>query len=451
MGASASVRAAEPSQTYDLQTRRTPGQIDRIEATLQVGGDLVASDDPKHKRPKLSVVAKVVYDERPVELAAENGPPELAVRYYHSAEAVIKVDEESVRPSLREDRRLIGAATDGRGVTLFSPQGPLTRDELDLIDVMGSSLVLDRLLPGKPVALDESWENTKEQMALLLGLDEVVHADVKSTLTAVKQNAAIVEMAGQVQGTTGGGASTIAMKAKYRVDLGAGRINWFGLAVGERRTPGSVLRGVDVAARVQMQIAPGVESARLSDRAIEGLPLRPGPELMQFTYRPPGGGWEITHGRDWHVSRDDHQTAVIGLYQKDDWVSNCTVTLMPDLAQGEDVTLEQFQADIQRALGKNFGQFLRAGQYAGPANQRVYRVAVQGKAQGTAAGKPVEVPMEWHYYRVADEHGRQAVFAFSMEEPMAGRLGDGDKALVESFQFTQPVVAAKEPTPAPPR
>lgn len=411
----------------------------------------MASDDPKHKRPKMSVVAKVVYDEKLVEVAPDTSLPAASVRYYDTAEAVIKVESESVRPALRDERRVIGSATDGREITLFSPQGPLTRDELDLVDLVGNSLVLDRLLPERPVALNASWEQTKEQMVLLLGLDEVVYTDVKSTLSSVKNNAAVVEMEGQVRGTLGGGASTIAMKAKYRFDFATRRINWFGIAVGERRSPGAVLRGVDVVAKLQMQIVPAAQSARLSAEALKDLPLRPAPELLQFSYRPPSGAWEIHHDRDWHVTRDDGPTAVMGLYRKEQWIANATVTTMPDLAKGQDVTLEQFQADIQRALAKNFGQFVRAGQWAGPANQRIYRVVVQGTAQGQVDGKQAPIPMEWHYFRVADEHGRQAVFAFSMEEPMVAQLGEEDKALVESLGFTSPAVASKEPVPAPPR
>ncbi len=437
-------------ETYQLQSDRAPNQFDRVEATLQVGGDLVVSDDPKHTRPKMSVVAKVVYEERLLQTDPNTSLPRRSIRRYDAAEAVIKVENESVRPELPEDRRLIGAATDGTSITLFCPVGPLTRDQLDLVDIVGNSLVLDRLLPEKPVALNASWEHDKEVMGLLLGLDEVVHSDAKSTLVKVTEKSAIAEMSGQVQGTVGGGATTIAMKAKYRFDFRTRRINWFGLAINEQRSAGSILRGVDVVAKMQMELVPAAPSAPLSDAALQGMRLEPDAASTQLVFQPPAGGWRIVHSRDWYVARDENRTAVLGRYVNDEWLVNCTISGMPKLGQGQDVTLQQFQADVQKALGENFGRFLRAAQFASSANHRVFCVEVQGKAKTEVQGKPTEVPMVWHYYRVADRHGHQVVLAFSIEEPMLPRLEEADKALVESLRFTQAAVAARPlaPTPA---
>lgn len=434
--------------TYDLRPQRQSDQTDRVEAALEVEGVLVVSEDPKHPRPKVKVTAKNVYDERLLEVQADTGCPARTVRYYHTAEATIQVEEENIKPQLRPECRWIVAEAQRARVTLFSPKSPLTREELDLIDLVGNTVLLDRLLPAEPVAQNASWRLSKETLALLLGLDEVSQSDVQCTLTTVSERSMLVEMAGSVQGSNGGGQSGMVLKAKYRVDRKSGRINWFGLAMAERRTPGTVLRGVDVVVKLSVQITPNIESPSLRAETLGDIPLKAREDLLLLVYRPPGRGWEIRHPRNWHINREENQTAVLGLFEQEAWVAQGTITLMPPLPQGEDVSLEQFQKDIQQALGKNFGEFVQAGQSPGPENQRIYRVIVHGNITSQVQNKPIEVAMRWHYYRLADAEGRQAVCAFSMEQDQHQRLGEADKAIVESFRFLDLPAGSDHPVQA---
>ncbi|HOM17836.1 MAG TPA: hypothetical protein PLQ00_10940, partial [Thermoguttaceae bacterium] len=273
-------------------------------------------------------------------------------------------------------------------------------------------------------------------------------ADVQCKLGNVTERSLLIEISGTVQGQTGGGQSAMVLKGKYRVDRATGRINWLGLALAERRTPGPVLRGVDITAKLSVQIGPSQEVPELSTDSLRDLPLEAKEDLLILAYQPPGKGWQILHSRSWHVNREENQTAVLGLFDQDQWVTQGTITLLPPLAQGQDVTLEQFQQDIRQALGKNFGEFVQAGQYPAPENMRMYRVVVHGKVISQSQGKPVETPMQWHYYRLADAQGRQAVFAFTLDPDQQDRLGQADKTLVESFRFLDAGDRPLSPTPA---
>ena len=439
---------AEQANPYDLQPRRQIDQTDRVTVQLEVEGILVISDDPKHARPKMKVSAQTVYDERLLELDPKTHCPARSVRYYHTAEAAIQIEQETIRPQLRPEHRWIVAQAAPGQVHLFSAKGALTREELDLIDLLGNTLVLDRLLPTQPVDQKASWRPTEQTLAILLGLDKVSQADVHCKPSSLSERSILVEISGTVQGVSGGGQSAMVLKGKYRVDRATGRINWFGLAVAERRSPGPVLRGVDIVAKLSVQITPASEAPQLSEQLLRDLPLQADEQRLLLAYQPPGKGWQILHPRSWHVNREEGQTAVLGLFEEDQWVAQGTFTLLAPLPQGQDVSLEQFQQEIQQALGKNFGQFMQAGQYPAPENQRMYRVVVQGKVLGQVQNKPVEVPMCWHYYRLADAKGRQAVCAFSMEADQEERLGQADKALVESFRFLDQPTPPEHPTPA---
>jgi len=245
-----------------------------------------------------------------------------------------------------------------------------------------------------------------------------------------------VELSGRIDGATGGVTTRIEVKGKYRFDRKTQRIDWFGLLVNEDRDVGHVGPGFDVVARLRMQITPRSASERLSDEALRGLPRAPSDALTQLVFGPRRGGWRFQHDRRWFSTGNDDQLAFLRLIERGDFIAQCNVAVLKPVEPGKQATLKQFQHDIKQALGDDFGEFVSAGQRANEQNYRVLRVV----ARGTVSG----LPIEWHYYLVADEHGRQITFTFTVEGPLAQRLGDLDQQMVASLRFDQPDVAANE-------
>src|SRR6185437_10701473 len=134
----------------------------------------------------------------------------------------------------RGDRRLIVVDGGASQTVLFSPQGPLVREELDLLDVPGNTLWLENLLPAKPVAVGDRWRHDDQLLASLLGLDAVSQADVNSELKTIDADNARCELAGEVHGAVGGVATDISFKAKYRFDRKQRRIAWIGMLIKEK-------------------------------------------------------------------------------------------------------------------------------------------------------------------------------------------------------------------------
>ena len=111
------------------------------------------------------------------------------------------------------------------------------------------------------------------------------------------------------------------------------------------------------------------------------------------------------------------------------WPASAIWPRCPNREPDKLVSLEDFQADVQRALGKSFGEFVEASQSFNDAHCRMYRVV----AEGTAS----DIPMRWLYYLVADPQGRQAAFTFAVERKVIDRFADADKPLVQSLQFVE--------------
>ncbi len=105
---------------------------------------------------------------------------------------------------------------------LFSPRGPLTRDELDLVDLPANTLLLDQLLPQKAVSPGDRWQHSDNLLAMLLGLDAISQSDVYSELKEVDATAARMEFEGHVEGAIGGVSTELKIKGRYKFHLEQG-------------------------------------------------------------------------------------------------------------------------------------------------------------------------------------------------------------------------------------
>jgi hypothetical protein len=439
------VSAAEKQDTFSLKSLRSPDMVDRVESTLEVSGTLKlgegrAPDPKKAAAVKMSATAALAYAEKSLKIPASADLPHRSIRYYEKATAAIRVGDESFSPSLRDERRLISVDVRSPKVVIFCPKGLLTREELDLVDLLGNSLVIDRLLPSHSVAVGASWKHPDKLLATLCGLDTVDQCTAESVLQSVADTVAQIEMAGHVAGTVNGRSSEIQVKAKYRFDMKAQRITWFALLVKESRAPGPIGPGLEVVARVQTKITPAADCPQLAAAAIQGLPHEPTTELEQLSYAARDAGWETTHDRRWMIISEKKDATVLRMADGGAYVAQCNISPVAPAA-AKQLSLAEFQDEIRQALGKNFGQFVRASQTVTKAEYEIYRVAVHGEVSG--------VPIDWIYYRVADRSGRQLVVLFTVEADMGGKFQESDLALIAGLRFSEPKVAAVPPRPIP--
>jgi hypothetical protein len=419
-------RAAEP---YNLRPALQPNSFTHVEIILQVGGEAILAGEGKRTSLPLSVVANIGYDEKLLAVEPSAVGPRRSLRYYDDARVAIKVDNGGQKPVLRESRRLISTEAGPNSVTLFSPSGPLTRDELDLIDLPATSLVVDELLPREPVEVGSTWSHTDQLIASLLGLDAVSKVSVTSRLTEVSDGTAKVVLEGTLRGATAGIGTQIELKAKYNFDLKAKRINWFALLVKEKRAIGHVGPGLDVVAKVIMKVTPATQSVHLPAEIADKLsPLTGG--VTELEYEAPSGAFRFEYGRGWYITSEEKNVAILRLVDRGELVAQCNISPLPTVPK--QLTLAEYQEEIAHSLDKSFGQFVEASQDVNEAGCTVYRVV----ANGTVSS----LPIQWVYYLLTNPEGERVSLSFTMESALGERFAAADRQLVGSVQFTKPPV-----------
>ncbi|HEX3871442.1 MAG TPA: hypothetical protein VHV77_13445 [Pirellulales bacterium] len=423
----------QAAETYEFRSQAKPGTTAHVDLLLEVGGDLKLTEKGNVRALPMSVVAKMQYDERLAELSADGAT---SMRLYSTAEATIKLDKgKALKPKLRTDRKAVAVRFAEKHATLVSPAGPLSRDELELIDIPGNTLLVERLLPVEPVAEGQTWTHSEAVMTALLGLDAISQNDVTSVLKEVDAHAARFEMSGTVLGAIDGISATLQLKGRYKFDRHEGRITWFAILIEEKRSIGHVAPGADVVARLQMTIAPTKGPAELAEADVSQLNEAFNPSNEVLEHATIDGRFRFFYDRRWHIMDETPEAVALRMVDRGDLVAQCNVSLLASVEPQRLPTLAQFQDDIRKSLDKHFTRFLKATEGTTADGYTVYRTVVEGTAS--------DLPIVWNYYHVADAHGQHAVFAFTLEQDMSERFASVDQAMIGSAQFESNTAAAR--------
>jgi hypothetical protein len=453
--------AAVSADRVDLTPKFRAGALAHVAIQLDAGGhNLVRAnttddDDAKPATPgdktqtaeqgneqklPISVVAKLSYDElrlADATTAPAAGTP-LAVRYYDTAEAVIKVAEGGRSPQLPDDHCLVVQAQAANRPILYCPEAALGREELDLIDIVGDTFAADRLLPNKQVADGDSWPHDAAVMGALLTLDTVAVCEVQSVLDEHNSDFAKVRLAGTVHGTADGAATQLEVRGVYLFDRRLQRVTRLNLAIRENRSIGSATPGLDAVAKLQINVSPVQKSAHLGTEQINKVRTAKRTPTQDLLFESPTLGFRVKHDRQWYVTGEGREAVTLRRIDNGDLAAQCTLTQLPSKSEGRQTSLEQFENDVRFALGKNFGELVSNRQWQNAAGLYCYEVVARGLVE--------ELPVEWHYYLVAPSSGARVSVVVTVEKQMLERLGNADRDLVESLQLFPAMPPARTAT-----
>lgn len=433
--------AALSAGDVELIAGRRTGQVQRVTTVVEVRGELTVNADGQDvRRLPMEAKAELKYTERSLPARAGKAAA-TTVRHYASAEAEFRIQDTPLRQTLRPDRRLIVADVQ-EATTLFSPSGPLTREELDLIETPGSSDCLNLLLAGKSVPLGGKWKLPDAAVTRILALEAVGQQDVTASLTKVEDGLAIIDLGGKVSGAVGGVSTEIDLQGKANYHLQRKTVTWLALQYQEKRAIGHAQPGYDATVRVRVQTEPTSLPPELADAAVSDLPTKfdAGQSLLEFQAEK--AGIEFLHDRRWQVMVDRFDTVILRLIDRGDLIAQCNVTRLPPLEKGKQLSLAEFQTDVERTLSQNNAQIVEAAQSQNDKGMRVLRIVVAGTAS--------ELPIQWVYYHVSDSLGHRASLVVTMEAKLVERFPQIDRELVENLALSaSPLDETQEPTPSP--
>lgn len=464
---------AHAAERYELTEAPDDGRIFNVTSNLTVTGK-VYPEAGADKALKLQVDAQFTYDERRLPGTGRESQTLRSVRLYERAAAKVHEQAVSAKPGaeqisnlvLRGSQRLIVAQGQSDGVELFSPSGPLTADELQLLKSPGDSLAVIALLPDSKVEVGETWSPPDWVFPMLANVEAAEKSRLKCTLESAEKNNAVIAVDGEITGITLGVPAHVKLIGRLHYDLDQRSIRRIELTQTEKRSIGTVSPGLDVAAQITITRTLTQNPQRLTDSNLANLPLEPNDASMLLLFEIPDWKMRFFHERGWHLRYQTPEVVILKLMQGGRPIAQCHLKKLPNAEPGNHVPENEFQADIQRTLGKDFQEFVEAEKLKLRDGLYVHRVVAVGsipdrtirketeKKEGEkkdgdkmdpAKQDPAFLPMQWIYYLVAHADGRQVSIAFAIEPKLMEELKGRDLSIVGGLEF---LTAGPKLTPA---
>ena len=415
---------------YTLVHHREAGDCQKVRAILEVQGELRWKPE-KNDQPAtapLTARGELNFVERLLELD-ETTESASSARHYQQAEATLQVGSQVTTRQLPDHQRLLlNQLQDGR-VLITSPAQPLTRDELDLVDIHGNTLGLPFLLPAGAVSLEDRWEVPEHALRVLFGLDAITENSVTASVKSVTNDIALIELQGDFDGDAGGSRTRISLQAKCNFDMNHRQVTWFTAVVREEREISDTQPGFQVTARLRVAIQPTNVPETLDDETVAIFPAATRPPVPLLRHVSSQGGFEMMVDSGWRTIVERADVTILRLFERGDLVAQLLISPLPDGPADKQLNLKSFEEEVRGGVAPHSGQIVESAEGLNEDGIRVLRVV--------AAGVVSEVSMQWVYYHISDPSGRRAALAFTVQTDLIEPFAERDRAMLETFQFLE--------------
>jgi hypothetical protein len=418
------------AQTYPLAEPVQAGDCFKLHLEMTLTGDLKVTRDGKPVPLKLTATAGHDFAERVLDVG-KAGLPEKTARVYEKASAAIGVGDDRSERTLRKERRLIVAQRHADQYVVYSPAGPLTREELELTGEHLDTLFLTGLLPGKAVGVGETWNVGNAAAQALCSFEGLTEQALTAKLEEVKDNVARVSVTGTASGIELGAMVKLTVTATYRFDLKTKHLTELEWRQKDDRDQGPASPATSVETTTKLTRTPIDEPEELSEVKLVSVPdkYEVPPPLLTLDYTDPKGRFDLTHGRDWQIVGQTDEHLVMRLMEQGDFVAQVTITPWTADGNKKHMSADDFREAMARTPGWEMEQELQAGEVPVPENDGrwIYRVSALGKMDG--------LDVMQNFYLVAGPDGKQVVLLFTLTPKKAPKLADRDLTMACSLDF----------------
>jgi hypothetical protein len=424
-----SILAVETS--YAIK-RTPPGGAWSVTTELAATGTLKNSASSQGTRTlPITITGELHFTE--IAGAAARAPEGVAacVRHYSSTKATVEVDGQTDQMQLSANRRLICVRKMSQGVIYFSPEGPVTRDDLELIETQFDPMTLLDMLPAELVTPGKTWRPPADAVAEVLGLETVSRTTLQCTLNRPEGSRLKIDVAGEADGTNLGAKSMIKVQGHMIYDKSESRITEVDVRIQEQRDISRAAPGFEMTASVKTKVSRLSKTpAELSAAQLAHFKLEPSAATLCLDFAAPAPAIGLMHDRRWHITAHRRDALVLRMMENGEMIGQCNVTTLSNSEEDMAVDFTRFRQQIEELMGKQNGKIDEAAAAQPDEKIHVLRIAASASVK--------EVPVRWLYYYLAGPDGERAVLVFTLEEKTAKAFGESDHELVGGFRFLTP-------------
>ena len=416
-------------------------EFSTYEIDLQVRGQIKFAAQPDLHSKSLEIIehpvhatSSLIFHQHPMD--ETSGQREVISRRYQRASAKTVIGSSSVNTKLPEDVCDVRVCPNDKSLDFWIPQGFLTQPETDLLIVAFDPLYFDALIPPDDSLASDQWKVSQAAVANLLCIDTIYAGVLEATVKQCTAEGTRVNIQGTIEGAVNGASTSIAVKGDYDWIPGSnsdGELSALRVVIQESRTVSYVAPGIDVTAIVEVscrsgkQLQPKVITAGIgSIGPIHGRPRR-GPGKPGFQWMcDPHHRYDIIYDKSWKIVEQGSECLTMRLVDEGALLSQVTVTPLPPRAEAQ--TLSDFEEDIEKTLGQQFGHLISASLSSRDDGTTLMRVASVGEDEGLA--------FHWIHYHLRSPEGQRLSLSFVVESTHFARFSDADRQYLEGVDLT---------------
>jgi hypothetical protein len=419
--------SAVRGQTHSLIDSPKSGDCIHYDISMTLKGELRINRDGKTVAIPLTADARHQFAERVLE-AKEKGLPEKVARYYEVARSTLHVDGAASAKSLRPQRRLI-VGQRGESLLCYSPAGPLTRDEVELVSEHFEAMAITGILPSREVRVGETWKLNNDAVQSLCLFEGLISHDFSAKLDDVSDGFANISVSGKAQGIELGALAKISIVAKARFELLPRKLVSLEWTQKDERDQGPVSPASTVEATTMVKRSAMEQPKELSDAALEGVPTgsEVPPALTLVYHRDGRDRYDVAVTREWNLVAQTENHLVLRLVDRGELVAQVALTAWTKADPGKHIDPEEFKRVMAETPGWQLDEILDAGEVPGDNGRWAYRIIARGQMD--------ELKVVQNCYIVANSNGDQVAATFTMKPGQVAKLGSRDLTLVGSIGF----------------
>jgi hypothetical protein len=422
------------AQTVPLAETVKPGDCFQIHLDMKLDGDLRVRKPDGPASIKINATGAHQFAERVLAVGA-TGLVEKMARVYDKATATITVDRDRNERTLRPERKLIVVQRVKEQPLVYSPTGALRREELDVTSEHFDTLTLTGLLPGKNVAVGDTWKVANSVVQALCGFEGLSEQKLEGKLIEIKGDDAVIRVNGTAGGIDQGAMVKLAIDATGHFDLKTKHLTAIEWKQSDDRDQGPVSPASQVQATTTLKRQSIAQPASLSDVALVSVPSddKVPATLTQMDYRDPKNRFDLLYNREWQQVARTKDHLVLRLMDRGDFIAQATIAAWAAAAKGSHLTATEFREAMEQTPGWEPSKELQAGEVPISDGLWAFRLSALGKLDG--------VDVMQNFFLIADKDGEQVIVTITMTPKQAEKLGARDLALIGGLG----VPAAKKP------
>jgi hypothetical protein len=303
LGLGGSVLIAQDQQPVHMSESFAPGYQYHVSCRVNITGTLNLAE-AKEKQLALIGSSAIEFDERV--LTEKDKKVDKTIRVYGKLDFERKIGDNRQQSSLRPAVRRMVILRHNQFEVPFSPDGPLTWGEIDLIrtDVFTPALV--GLLPPGAVKPGDRWQADAVALKELTDLERIEDGGLTCTFdsltTLVGRQQARVSFQGSIRGVGEDGAARHQLEGQLYFDLASSHLSYIHVKgthflLDKNGQPQGQVNGTFVLTR-----EPVTQPRELTDENLRGLKLEPNEENTLLLFEQADLGVRFIYPRRWHVA-----------------------------------------------------------------------------------------------------------------------------------------------------